>query len=1530
MAPGLLFPHVDVTRVHTTGLFSKELYMQRPTGGAPVMARLGVKITLAVLLIMTLPAICLSAPEMSDYCYIPPFVTDSNTPPNILVVYEKGSAILKRAYAATYAPDKEFYGFFDPSSAYAYNTTGNYFEKASCTPSGTSLNCYYGNLLNWAMMSSLDLSRKALVGFGWPDPGSGSGAGIVFTYTGNFNGNLTPISYGQWSDGNSLAVSATLNLGGSNYSYTFCLSKTTGSNPTGLGIRVKSGTSAPACSGSTSGVTVITSSGQVAMKFTNEKRYGVIQEFVDKNQDYTVDIDGARYAMRRWNNGADKQADIIMDSPVPTTADRAEQFKNLLTAVSKAPPDDSQTAYLDSMMKDIVSYVSGASASYVDNNGYSQTPYNWATDPARKCRKTFALYITTGAYLNDTGVGPLSTTCSSGADSTDFSQNTCYAYVTDLYAADTNPAGKQNIRTVVVHTSFYGGGAANAGKLKYAASAGGGEYIEISDPAAFESILRQTILNIIASASSASTVATLTSQTRESSTITQAYFYPKQEDTPLRWVGHLRLLWSDVGANIREDTANAGWLDLKKDKILSFFYDDADVKYKARQYAALSTFPYDTIASCNPTASGNSTATNEQILAIWNAQDKLRDRADDRTIKVGLGDSSGVVSSGTCSGSSGFCSFTTALNTTLQPFWNAGGYCSNNSSRWCSVNSDCNYCSNNVNRGCPSSTNAECNYCSGNIALACSGTPDCVLNYGTCQLSTKYCTSNLNTACTADSECTGTCVANVCSNNAGRSCTVDADCAGTCQGTCSGNTFKSCLADAGCIEDYGTCTTSATCTTGGTCNAECDSNCATSVIKFVRGYDKPSPSGGQFRIRHQCTANTDCPSGQTCGTDKLCTGSDVLKTLKLGDVVYSTPRMSPNAAVNGYDSIYGDDTYKQFLTNTMGSVTPIALVGANDGMLHAFKVGKIKDIDPAMTTGGGVTDGYQTARFSNDPSDTSETAPPTDLGKELWAYIPYNAVPFLKWYCQTGYCHIPMVDARFTIVDASIEGGTATDTRTENSWRRLLIGAMGIGGKEITIGNVGSQKTLSSSIFVLDITDPLNPSFLWERSLPDRSLTTAVPAVVRLQSTISEMAKNENGSWYIAIGSGPKSVQTTNVTYKTDSSSIFILDLRTGNVITTLAIPDSTGTAVGDMMAVDYDKDYQVDAIYFGTYGGTGSSPTGKLYRMRVRNGANAYFTDPSTDAWPISVMINHGRPMFASPEIAVDHLDNVWIYFGTGLYLSIEHASQTTADEWMYGVKETEACWMGSGACSTYATTSFLDVSGITFTGAQAKSAGCYCGGAQLSIIECNPAGTCTGSCGDNKACSNNRMKTCSADAECPGGSCIENKVVLKVTDPTIGGTGVPGTCSGKTGLAAIECVQDVINASYQGWKRKVTGQKLFARPFVAGGLVDFTSFEPVSTVCSLGGNTYLISVHYTTGTPYVQPSLAMAEATSGTFSNLTLNAAVKLGTGVPPLGESLVALPLSGDSYKVITQVSGGLPGIEVAPSVSMRTGYILWRVR
>ncbi|MBI5203609.1 MAG: hypothetical protein HZA11_01695 [Nitrospirae bacterium] len=1662
---------------------------------------------------------------MSDYCYIPPFVTDPNTPPNIMFIYEKGAAITKRAYSTTYTYDSAnpYYGFFDSRDSsnnpvyYSFAVDGNkafspnYFEKSStCSAEAAPARykCIPGDILDWALMTTIDLSRKVLVGFGWPKAVASEGAGDVYTYSGQFNDSsgdqtpgITPISYGQYEDGNAdTTVAVTVDMDGdgdtldaTDYTYRFCMSK--GNPEATVTVNGQLGTTAPSCPNPNTPAKCKLSgtclgAGTVAVKLTSEDRKGLIQQYADKDSNYVYDSDAPRFGLRRWKGSTaadERDRDILCDCAAAgdpagctasgncTSTSKTTLLKEYLNAFSKTPGIDPDDAELGTMMKDVINYFKGNSSTYEDKDAaYTQTGYKWLTDPAYKCRKTYAIFVTTGAYLTGgadytASLAEVSTACDSLTYSDEFVKAACYGFNKDLYDDPDDPEKKQNIRTYVVHTDFYGpacppacaAGTCSGGycrgdvaRLTYAAkTVGGGEYISVNNPAALKSKIEEAFLNIISTSASASTVATLTTQTRESSTLTQAYFYPKREGTILKWIGYLRLLWSDGGANLREDTANKGWLDLKKDNILSFYYDSTAVAYKAKTYTddgsvAGSTAGDLKIDSCSTFTTWN----NDVVKPIWNAQDKLLARtADDRTIKIKTGNTSGVVAGGALS------DFTTALDSTLYPYWNYTSYCSNYTSRWCAANSDCNYCAtlrgtHGVDRGCSSAS--DCQFCDGRRTRKCTTdltcirkdngetvTPtvacatvgddrtdgtnncecvgDCYEYYGTCNTASLVCDVDGTTDCAAQ--------------GLGNACTVSGS-TGTCKAQCTLDATQLCTTDAGCINDYhgsvagSGCDTADTCTTAaaGTCVNDCDANCAKSVIKFLRGYDKPSHTppgatapGNAYRERTQCTANADCPGGtcsmtsaagtcstttstlcdadSDCPTGEKCYGTcsstsyDILTTLKLGDIVYSTPRISPNSAINGYDVTYGDDSYKNWVDSKIkGTCTtsadcpglsdktwfenqactdgvcsqdgymPIVILGANDGMVHAFKVSKIKDISPQEDDcyadascdtpfAIGVNEGAQVARFADLPhsvktSDSgtgADTAPPSDLGKELWAYIPFNAVPYLRWYCDSSYCHIPMVDARFNVFDASIdydkdgtveasEGRTATDVRCtvdatspcpDYPWRRLLVGAMGAGGKKITVGS----NTWSSSIFVLDITDSINPVLLWEKPMPDNTLTTSNPAtVVRLASAATDASKNENGKWYLVMGSGAESITTNKMNFKTPANAyIYVFDLRTGNLEASLDI-GASGVAVGDMMAVDYDSDYQVDDIYFGTYGGTTGAYKGKFYRLRLRNDAS-YQTTPAD--WDIETVVvpgttADGRPIFASPEVALDADQNIWLYFGTGVYLTLEHAAATpSVNEYLYAVKETEGCWKGTTSPRSDCTYSdFLDTSGMNFTGAKAIELGCFCAGSLISTISCESAGSCSGTCGAS-----------------------EDTVVLKVQEATLtktaGGDEIPTeptnctSAENKTDTSAIACLTADINASYNGWRRAIAGQKSFSKPFVAGGLVDFTSFEPTSTSCSLGGNTHLYALHYTSGTAYVQPTIFLAGGATkvgGSLSNITINASVNLGTGVPPLGESLVALPLAGDTYKVITQVSGGLPGTSMSPSLPAKGGYVLWIVK
>ena len=136
---------------------------------------------------------------------------------------------------------------------------------------------------------------------------------------------------------------------------------------------------------------------------------------------------------------------------------------------------------------------------------------------------------------------------------------------------------------------------------------------------------------------------------------------------------------------------------------------------------------------------------------------------------------------------------------------------------------------------------------------------------------------------------------------------------------------------------------------------------------------------------------------------------------KLGDVVHAAPK------VVGPPSFFLDDEdYQNFLLDGSDRKRMI-YVGANDGMLHAFR----------------ADDGY-----------------------EEWAFIPEYALSMLKDIADTNYCHLFSVDLTASVCDALVGG----------VWKTVLVTGARQGGP---------------GYFCLDITDPDAPSVLWETNLPD-------------------------------------------------------------------------------------------------------------------------------------------------------------------------------------------------------------------------------------------------------------------------------------------------------------------------------------------------------------------------------------------------------------------------------------------------------------
>lgn len=337
------------------------------------------------------------------------------------------------------------------------------------------------------------------------------------------------------------------------------------------------------------------------------------------------------------------------------------------------------------------------------------------------------------------------------------------------------------------------------------------------------------------------------------------------------------------------------------------------------------------------------------------------------------------------------------------------------------------------------------------------------------------------------------------------------------------------------------------------------------------------------------------------------------KVWKLGDVI-SSGAVAVQSAIERYDFIYGDESYIAYYDSCKHRRQAV-YVGANDGMLHCFNGGIPVELPGKLTP------------LKLDPAGY-------DLGEELWAYIPYNLLPHLRWLQNPLYCHVYYVDLKTYVTDARIF--TPNPVLHPEGWGTILIGGMRLGGMKI----VNEVDTCYSAYFAMDVTDPLDPVLMWEFTDPnigDIGLTACYSTVAKVDST-----------WYLVFGSGPHTCGGES----SQNAKVYVLDLKTGNVLKTWTLPDPQ-SFVTNIFAADWGMDYSVDRIYFGDcYPTGGGSWGGKIYRILTGDslGNNP---DPDPNQWKLTEVFDMGRSITAEGSIATDDYNHLWLYWGSGRFFS-------------------------------------------------------------------------------------------------------------------------------------------------------------------------------------------------------------------------------------------------------------------------------------
>ena len=580
-------------------------------------------------------------------------------------------------------------------------------------------------------------------------------------------------------------------------------------------------------------------------------------------------------------------------------------------------------------------------------------------------------------------------------------------------------------------------------------------------------------------------------------------------------------------------------------------------------------------------------------------------------------------------------------------------------------------------------------------------------------------------------------------------------------------------------------------------------------------------------------------------------------TWKLGDIVYSTP-VTISRPMEQYGLLYDDESYREFY-NYYTFTNPretMVYVGANDGMLHAFSAGK-----------------YSAAEKRFVPGTT------TGIGEELWAYIPQNLLPHLKWLAMPNYTHLSYVDLKPKVVDAKIFTADATHI---NGWGTIIIGGMNMGGAPIavedTFTGAGTEtRSFSSSYFALDITDPAQPKFLWEQNFPGLGFTTATPGVIKVaQRTAGGAVAAEK--WLCVMGSGPTDYDGTS----SQPGRVFLVDLFSGTLYAPSPFPGWFQTAENNAfmnapVSLDKSLNYSVDAVYVGaSYLSGDGTRKGTLYKIGVKidnktytEGLDAsYSLDPATWTW--RALLEVPAPLSAPFTLSIDTLDNVWVYAGTGEFLfpgdKNPESGIAKQQNYLLGIKD------------PFYNSSYDE-----------KSAVKKCYHNYDDAVQCRLTM-------DNLLPADSYQVKASGKVEIPGGGEISFDELIEKA------------------------------RKQDGWYRLLaTGtlsERMLHKAAVFGGITLFPAFTPDADVCVASGSSALYALYFETGTAYKKPVLVNPALDQQTYiaDKMELGAGLSSSFGIHA-GKQAGATLYGQQSTGVIVE-------IPVIPAIKVKSGAIYWR--
>jgi len=366
-------------------------------------------------------------------------------------------------------------------------------------------------------------------------------------------------------------------------------------------------------------------------------------------------------------------------------------------------------------------------------------------------------------------------------------------------------------------------------------------------------------------------------------------------------------------------------------------------------------------------------------------------------------------------------------------------------------------------------------------------------------------------------------------------------------------------------------------------------------------------------------------------------------TSRLGDIVDSSP-----SYVGSPSSGWAGAKYKSFRVD-YDKRTPILYVGANDGMLHAFKA---------------------------------------EDGTELLGYIPsvfYNndaTKSSLSQLANQSYSHKFFVDG--TPMTNDIEIGS--DTTLE--WKTVLAGGLNWGGR---------------AYYALDVTDPdgahdsklafseanAKSLIMWEFSNAndsDLGYTFTQPTYPAFKGTAQQIVKMRNGKWALVVGNGYNSESGTATLFiffldrSKDANGVYSSSWVLGTDYIKLVADkqlSSDFNGLATPMPFSARGDGIADWIFAGDLRGnvwkfdvSDSDPANwKVAYNASSCGGSATVSSSCTPLFTAADSAGKLQPITTAPMVTRHPNGGVMVLFGTGKYLESADTTTPFSTQTFYGV---------------------------------------------------------------------------------------------------------------------------------------------------------------------------------------------------------------------------------------------------------------------